>query len=220
VSTPAAKLASSQQQQRQPHQAGHVRFVDSDAEETAPGELADHAERAAAVAVPHTPAQPQAAVSDANDTGGGYNAQPWDYSRQQERRQKRAGQRHIASVIALQPAQVVLYQRLRVASCAWPQCSASSHAAYRLLHPCRNTANAANHFNFLFTFGTRQADEDRLQPLTGEPQPGDVLSYRLLEIGESFSPQVCCSITPHPAWPGCIAHLHIASQDSSAAPQY
>lgn len=33
--------------------------------------------------------------------------------------------------------------------------------------------------------------EDQLQPLKGEPQPGDVLSYRLLEIGEDFSPQVC-----------------------------
>lgn len=34
-------------------------------------------------------------------------------------------------------------------------------------------------------------DENRLQPLMGEPQAGDVLSYRLLEIGEDFSPQVC-----------------------------
>lgn len=49
-------------------------------------------------------------------------------------------------------------------------------------------------------FGILQADDrprplplvpkNQLQPLKGEPQPGDVLSYRLLEIGEDFSPQV------------------------------
>jgi hypothetical protein len=98
------KLVSKPQQQSR--QAGHVRFVDSDAEEAQPSELADHHGHANDTTVPQTPAQRQAAV---DDTDGGYNAQPWDYSRQQERRQKRAGQRHTASVVSLQPTQVVLW---------------------------------------------------------------------------------------------------------------
>ena len=39
-------------------------------------------------------------------------------------------------------------------------------------------------------------NDSQLQPLKGEPQPGDVLSYRLLEIGQDFSPQVCHSQCP------------------------
>jgi len=30
----------------------------------------------------------------------------------------------------------------------------------------------------------------RLQPLSGEPQANDILAYRLLEIGDDFTPQV------------------------------
>jgi hypothetical protein len=94
---PAKPVSKPQQQSRQ---AGHVRFGDSDAEEAAPAEPADHCRLATHGAVPHEPAQHQPAANDSED---GYNAQPWDYSRQQERRQKRAGQRHTASVISLPP---------------------------------------------------------------------------------------------------------------------
>lgn len=102
---PAAKPVSKAQQQS--HNAGHVRFVDSDVEEAPPAEPANHRGHATHGAASHPPAQHQPAANDSED---GYNAQPWDYSRQQERRQKRAGQRHTASVISLPPPpkQVVL----------------------------------------------------------------------------------------------------------------
>ncbi len=58
-------------------------------------------------------------------------------------------------------------------------------------------------------------NEDQLQPLKGEPQPGDVLSYRLLEIGENFSPQVCRGLL-HPAQ--CVLCAAARSQQEESLP--
>lgn len=151
ASGPGLQLSPRLPADRQQQPRAHIQFSDSDAED-AVHEQTDAAAASMPAAVMPTAVTPSGTAQqqvDRRHGDAGYNSQPWDYSRQQQRKQKRAGQRHTASAIALQPAQAD--DRLRPLPLV---------------------------------------DENRLQPLTGQPQVGDVLSYRLLEIGADFSPQV------------------------------
>lgn len=102
ASAPGLQLPPPPSAGRQQQPRAHIQFSDSDAEE-ATHEQPDAAAASMPMAVtPSGAAQQQA---DRRHGDAGYNSQPWDYSRHQQRKQKRAGQRHTASAIALQPAQ-------------------------------------------------------------------------------------------------------------------